>query len=142
MLYHQNILLQIHLNLILMQFLREGGLALATSICSWLQVVVLLLLAKRKLVLEWRVRETLLGAGLMLLASVVAGGFAILILTILPTCPPNAGTASQKMWRLIQVVLAGGAGGTAYLLASLLMNRPEVLTLREVLLRRRKNPST
>ena len=130
--------LNLVLNLILMQFLREGGLALATSICSWIQVVALLGFAWRAWVPQWRLGETLKGAAAMALASAVAGGCALWVLRLLPVTSPEAGVSVQKMTRLLQVAFSGGAGCVAYLLLTLLMRRPELLVFRDVVLRRRR----
>ena len=55
------ILLNLILNLSLFPFLRQGGLALATAVCSWINVLTLLAIDTRKLP-NWNWRKTLLGA--------------------------------------------------------------------------------
>jgi putative peptidoglycan lipid II flippase len=60
------------LSLILMGPLRHGGLALALSLASSIQLTLLIFFLKRRLV-EWEISPILLSAGKSLLASIVMG---------------------------------------------------------------------
>ena len=109
------------LNLILMQFLRQGGLALSTSICSWLNVVALLWLCRPHLP-QWQPAAAVRAAVPMLVAAALAGLAAWLgadsaagRLAAWPAFPAQAA-----------ILLAGGAaGGMTYLAACILFRCPE-----------------
>ncbi len=105
--------LNLILNLILMQFLRQGGLALATSICSAVNVLTLLILTTRHL-----------GGGVfgklfkpvakMTVAAALAYLAAVIVLRQLPPEP-------TLFARLLQVALPTAAAGAVYLAATLLL---------------------
>ncbi len=132
--------LNLILNLILMRFLKQGGLALSTSICSWLNVVVLLGL-NRKFLPEWNPWKILKDALTLLVAAAIsaAGGWCVLkglfwamahfeiLGRLLPT---------QTLLFGFYVVCMLAGTGVAYLLACLLLRRPEPRELLRSVLRR------
>lgn len=111
------------LNLVLMQFLRQGGLALATSLCSWANVVTLLLL-NRKYLPQWTFGPFLKSLAGFLLASAGASAAAwgLLLglqrLSLLEHLPRTAATA-------VIVLLALALFGIVYLALCALLGRPE-----------------
>lgn len=120
------------LNIILMQFLRQGGLALSTSICSWLNVVLLLRLARRSLP-TWQPMQTILsGATLTALAGIggVVAFFAARAIATLAWPAPFWTNAAMTIG-------ATTAGGLCYLALCALCRRPEMGTI-TVFLRRRQ----
>ncbi|MDQ0291207.1 murein biosynthesis integral membrane protein MurJ [Oligosphaera ethanolica] len=121
------------LNIILMLFLRQGGLALSTSICSWLNVVLLLRLARRSLPAWEPMRTVQAGATLAALtgiAGVTAWGAARAIATI---AWPGA------FWTNAAMTIGGtAAGGLCYLALCLLCRRHELNTISAILHRRRR----
>jgi putative peptidoglycan lipid II flippase len=60
------------LSLLLMGPLRHGGLALALSLASFIQLALLIFFFKRRMV-EWEISPILLSAGKSLVASIVMG---------------------------------------------------------------------
>lgn len=113
--------LNLILNLILMQFLRQGGLALSTSICSWVNVIALLWLCRPHLP-QWQPSSTIRAALPLLIAAALAGLAAWLVaswttgrLATWPAFPAQAA-----------ILLTGGAaGGITYLGLCLLFRCPE-----------------
>ncbi len=105
------VLLNFLLNISLIFPLKHGGLALSTSICSWVNVIALLWLG-RKYAVYWKPWRTVLSGLVMLLAS-IAGGFAAwLALRLVPAVqglPPSLDAGLR--------LLAGGAAGYAVFLA-------------------------
>lgn len=128
-------LLNLVLNLILMQFLRQGGLALSTSICSWLNVGLLLSLNCRHLP-QWSPR-TLFRSGLpLLLLSLLAAlgaSAAVKVLQRPGLLPPGAPPLVQGALLLL---LPAIAGGLIYLLGGLVSRRPELRDFRQIIQRR------
>jgi putative peptidoglycan lipid II flippase len=127
--------LNLVLNLILMQFLRQGGLALSTSICSWLNVT-LLLTCNRRMLPAWKpgpVLKAAFGLGVMaMIAGLVAGltGYAM------QKSMANMPALPSILKNLFCVVGGGLAGGITYLLATRLAARPEPSELLHALLKR------
>lgn len=122
------------LNLILMQFLRQGGLALSTSLCSWLNVLALLWLCRGHLP-QWQAAATARAAVPMLAAAVLSGLAAWLTANLtadrLADWPAFAAQSG--------ILLAGAAaGGMAYLAACVLLRCPEPRQLASC----RKRPKT
>jgi putative peptidoglycan lipid II flippase len=108
------LVLNVVLNLILMQFLRQGGLALATSICSFVNIALLLRVLRRRLG-GLGLRRLAGRVARMLMACCVSGAAAWTMLDRLG----NWGTGLGG--KLIQVMLPLAAGGLVYLgVASLL----------------------
>ena len=130
--------LNLVLNLTLMQFLRQGGLALATAICSWINLISLLAL-NRHHTRGWSPLAFLLQAIPLLLAAAAAGAaafgarHALLRLAVI-----------QNLARFPKSLAlfcgAGAAAAIAYLLACLLLRRPELIEVRR-LTRRAPAPS-
>jgi putative peptidoglycan lipid II flippase len=127
--------LNLVLNLILMQFLRQGGLALSTSICSWLNVILLLRLNRRHLP-QWS-PMTLLRDGLLLLklALLAALGATVTVKVLQrPGLLPPA--ASPLVHNAILLLLPAIIGGLIYLFGGLLIRRPELHEFRQIIQRR------
>jgi putative peptidoglycan lipid II flippase len=127
--------LNLVLNLILMQFLRQGGLALSTSICSWLNVT-LLLTCNRRMLPAWKpgpVLKAAFGLGVMaMIAGLVAGLTGYAMQKSMANMP-----ALPSILKNLFCVLGGGlAGGITYLLATRLAARPEPSELLHALLKR------
>ncbi len=118
--------LNIVLNLILMQFLRQGGLALATSICSYLNVFLLLFYLRKRTgglglqaVLQPAARICIcaaLGVTFVVAAWMLLGQLFSTVLS---------GTAGQ----VLLLGAAGCAGGVGYAGAAYLMGSSEVREL-------------
>ncbi len=102
------LLLNVVLNLILMQFLAQGGLALATAVCSFVNVGVLLWLVFK----QFRDPQSLLVLGRrgarMIIAGIASFFTAVTVLDWLTTDP-------ALRWRLARVVLPALVGGLVYL---------------------------
>jgi putative peptidoglycan lipid II flippase len=113
--------LNVVLNLVLMQFLAQGGLALATSICSFVNVGVLLILAFRRMG----------GGGLSELTGralrmIFAGAIVFLVAsTVLGWLPAGDGLFAKVM----HVVVPGLVGACAYLFVCAALLRDELLVL-------------
>ena len=121
------------LNLILMQFLRQGGLALATAVSSWLNVFLLLRLIRRQdcspdpRVLFRAVCR--LGFGALLAAFAARLAFGL----------PLPGTGLQNaahLGQLFHLALGGAAGATVYLGVCILLGSREPRELIDALRRR------
>lgn len=121
------IALNLILNLILMHPLRQGGLALATSITSWCNFLVVTYLG-RKYLPAWKMRTTFYGALRLLLAAVLCGICAWLTYHHL-----------AFSWNLLRLLCACGVGGLAYLLACILLRAPEWRDLLLACCRRRNH---
>jgi putative peptidoglycan lipid II flippase len=119
------LVLNVVLNLILMQFLRQGGLALATSICSWLNVVLLLSLARQRMpdLSLLSVVPSLLRCLVAATGAGVAGAYVLKV-------PFSAGWGIGY-WQL--ALQAGGSAlamGVIYLGLAALLGSPELRELR------------
>lgn len=115
--------LNVVLNLVLMQFLAQGGLALATSICSCVNVGVLLWLAFRSLDGGGREARLLLWRALrMALAGIIVFAVAVTVLSWLPT-------DDALPMKIVRVVVPALAGGAAYLLICGVSFRDELLAV-------------
>ena len=132
------IVLNFVLNLILMRSLREGGLALATTICSWIQLTALLFLAHRSCIPRWRVSRTLAGAFMMTFAAMAAAFAARAVLTNIPALAVGSPALSGKLTSLLQLAAGGSVGAIVYLLLCLLFRRPEIGEVSAAFLHRRK----
>jgi len=121
-------ILNIVLNIILMQFLKQNGLALSTSLCSWLNVSLLLWL-NRKYLANWRPTSLLPEASRLLLATVVMGA-------VLLVCLRLSVNAQGFLPTLLRLAFSGASGGLAFLATGFLLRSQ---ALREILrtLRRR-----
>lgn len=122
--------LNLILNLALLLPMRQGGLALSTSICSWVNVIALLVLA-RKYVKQWRFGSTIRSGAALLFASAVGGVAAFYLLHSIPIPKGLTGWHAQ-FWT---VAICGIGGYMAYIITCLAMRRPE---LRELLASVRK----
>jgi putative peptidoglycan lipid II flippase len=115
------LVLNVVLNLVLMQFLAQGGLALATSICSFVNVGVLLALAFRRMG----------GGGLCELTGralrmILAGGIVFLVSsTVLEWLPAGDGLSTK----VLHVAVPGLVGAFAYLFVCAALLRDELLAL-------------
>ncbi len=121
------------LNLLLMPFLRQGGLALSTSLCSWAQVGLLLALNQRHLP-QWSFRPFLRTLLLLAPAALLAAwGARWVTQALLPEALP------PPLSRGLLLLFGAAATSALYLLLSLALGRREP---REVLrsLRRHRPP--
>ena len=128
------ILLNLILNLSLFPFLRQGGLALATAVCSWVNVLTLLVIDTHKLP-NWNWRKTLLGAiRLAIFAFLAAAAAAATARWLAPQL-----VSLRHFLRYLTVLLASGCvGGAIYLLVCGIFRAPELMELLSPLLRRVK----
>ena len=115
-------------------FLRQGGLALATAVCSWVNVLTLLAIDTHKLP-NWNWRKTLLGAiRLAIFAFLAATAAATTARWLMPQL-----SNLRHFLRYLTVLLASGCvGGVIYLLVCGIFRAPELMELLSPLLRRVK----
>ena len=126
------VLLNLVLNLSLVVFLRHGGLALSTSICSWVNVITLLTLA-RKYTSDWTPKGVIIAALRILLVSLLSGAVVLGLLHLLPRLFDINGLPT--LWAsAIRVVLGGSIGWLCYLILS--CRSPECRSLLAPLMRR------
>lgn len=126
--------LNLTLNLILMRFLRQGGLALATSICSWLNVAVLLTL-NRKHLPQWSPFRLLKAGGALIFAAGVAALASHTTLCLLSRSGILE-TTPRFLASGIAVIAAFAITAIAYIAACLILKRPEPRELLRSLRRR------
>jgi putative peptidoglycan lipid II flippase len=110
------------LNLTLIWPLGVGGLALATAICSYLQVGILLLLLMRQFRFSLP-RQTLLGFSKTILATAVMGGIGFGCLKLLSPL------ASNKINDLLQIAVQVVACSGVYIIVSRLTGNPMLALL-------------
>ncbi|MBQ6470357.1 MAG: murein biosynthesis integral membrane protein MurJ [Victivallales bacterium] len=137
------IALNLVLNLALIMPLRQGGLALATSICSWVNVLILLQLARRRARL-WQVWRTARAGLGLLTAAGVAGVLAWHALSWMPVPQEtpailNRLCDSRTLGNVLRLAGGGLAGAIGYLLACLLLRRPEPRELFSAIRSRRQS---
>ena len=126
------VLLNFVLNLSLIAFLRHGGLALSTSICSWVNVITLLTLA-RKYMPDWKPMTIVITSVRILFVSLVSGAVVLWLLHILPRIFNI--DALPILWAsAIRVIVGGSIGWLCYLLLS--CKSPECRSLLAPILRR------
>ncbi|MBQ9367408.1 MAG: polysaccharide biosynthesis C-terminal domain-containing protein [Victivallales bacterium] len=126
------VLLNLVLNLSLVVFLRHGGLALSTSICSWVNVITLITLA-RKYTSDWTPKGVIIAALRILLVSLLSGAVVLGLLHLLPRLFDINGLPT--LWAsAIRVVLGGSIGWLCYLILS--CRSPECRSLLAPLMRR------
>lgn len=125
------LLVNVILNLILMRFLAQGGLALATSICSWLNVVLLLIFLARSGSGNLGLRRMLPGLGRLVVAAL--GGMTVCALTAMVLSGWRGGGFPT---RLLAVCLSALLGGSSYLAACLMMKCPEAEDMVDVFRRK------
>lgn len=111
------------LNLVLMRFLRQGGLALSTSISSWLNVIWLLALNKRALK-RWSLRPLLRGALEMGIAALICSAVTYYAMRFIPL---------PLLPKLVSGLCLAAA---SYLAACVFFRRPELKELLRALLRK------
>ncbi len=127
------VILNLVLNLSLVTFMKHGGLALSTSICSWINVITLLTLA-RKYVPSWNPRKTIVAGLRILLASLIGGAAAMAVLRILPNLFDI--DTLPILWKsAIRVLIGGAAGSLCFLLVS--YKSPECRSLLSIVRRRK-----
>lgn len=124
--------LNLLLNLALMHTLRQGGLALATSLSSWCNVLLLLHFNRRHLP-QWSPRPILRCAAALSLAAVFAGiSASLLSRQLFRLLSPGS-----FLPRLLITVATLGTCLTVYTVFCLLFRRPEPAELCSLFLRRR-----
>ena len=122
------LILNVILNLVLMQFLQQGGLALATAICSWLNVTLLLRCARREI-------GSVGGRGLALsvfksLAAACSAGAGCLIGEHLATPLVSSVSAHSLLaGRGVAVLLPLATGGIAFVVAAWILRCSELRDL-------------
>ena len=112
------------LNLLLMHFLRQGGLALSTSLCSWLNVA-LLLIWNRRILPRWTPDVVLKAAAGLTVLALLAGLVAWLTGNALLKSMSDFPASLSFLKNLLCVAGAGLTGGLVYLLGNRLASRPE-----------------
>lgn len=103
------LILNLVLNLSLMPFLRQGGLALATSISSWVNVLILLHLARRTM--EGAAFAGLWGHAARIVAAGAAGVAAAVAVSAafgLDTLPDSALLGARAVHTLVPLAVLGG----------------------------------
>ncbi len=118
------VILNFLLNISLVWSLRQGGLALSTSICSWTNVCALLFLA-RKYVPNWHPAKTVAHGLYIFIISFIAGCCTWIALHFMPSAA-NLGVTIESA---IRVLVGGAIGALVYFLASLLVRRPELMDI-------------
>jgi len=129
--------LNVVLNLILMSFLRQGGLALATSICSYVNVAALLSCTHKRL------GSLGFGALLRSLARIAAATLVALVAAAaVSRLAAGIAFGPPLAQRALEVALPLAAGGAAYTAAAFLFGCAELRELTRSLLRERpKHPA-
>ncbi len=127
------IALNLALNLALVWSLREAGLALATSITAAVNLVILTVIARRRLKVL-ALRPIVSSATRAFLASLVCGGVAFGTLAWLEAALPGSGVGL----RLLRVLGPVVTGGVAFVGAAHLFRSPELRELAVALRRRRE----
>ena len=115
------LLLNLVLNLILMQWLEHGGLALATSVSAWVNGGVLLVLLRRR----WSApvfRPLVRPLARTSLASLVMLAAGMLALGVMKPLMEEQELSSLAV-RLIMVGVGIGTAGTAYIAAQVALAR-------------------
>lgn len=130
--------LNLCLNIILMQFLRQAGLALATSLCSWINVLTLLFI-NRKFLTEWSFRPLIRSVCKLLAAAAIAAlavsaGLHCLLRFMLRT---SVNTDSLT-FNLIVIIAGLAGGGIIYLVACRCLGCPEITELITIAKKRSK----
>lgn len=112
------LVLNIILNLILMQFLEQGGLALSTTICSYINVAILLIIINRELgKIAWK--KYLITIEKIAVISVLTWLAASFSLAYLPVKP-------GLLWELTRVAVPVALSGLIYLAGALILSCPEL----------------
>lgn len=109
------LILNVILNLVLMCYLRQGGLALSTSICSYVNITLLLVLTSRAI--------GGVGARRLLMPFcriTVAAGLAALVARFVQTMLPEWRILPICVQLCLRVLLPLGAGGVAYIAATVI----------------------
>ncbi|NOZ22254.1 MAG: murein biosynthesis integral membrane protein MurJ [Planctomycetes bacterium] len=118
------------LNLILVQTrLHESGLALATSVCSIANLLILTAVLHKRLG-RIGARAVLASVARVAIATVLMGAVCVAVLRVLPE-------STGLTVRLIRVFAPMAAGGATFLIASLLLRIEELRDLTSALLKRR-----
>ena len=121
------VLLNFALNITLVWTMQESGLALATAVCSFVSVGILLAILRRRLG-RFGAREVALSGARSLLAAVLCGAAAWVV--------------SQKtanMGSLVHCALPMVAGGAVFLGAALVLRMPEVSEVLGTFARRKRS---
>jgi len=125
------VILNFILNISLIWTLKQGGLALSTSICSWANVCALLILA-RKYLPEWKPANTVLHGIYIVIISCIAGSCAFIAMRFIPF-PDNLGITLDSA---VRVMTGGLIGATVYFIVSLAAKRPELMDILAAVRRR------
>ncbi|MFW6414509.1 MAG: murein biosynthesis integral membrane protein MurJ [Verrucomicrobiota bacterium] len=115
--------LNLVLNLILMQFLEQGGLAFATSICSWMNLALLLFFV-RSYFNDFELKKTLFPVSKMLAAGIVSGIAASWSMTVFD--PATGFALLDKILILMPPLLVGGV---IYLLLAFVLRCDQLKSL-------------
>ncbi|MEK7450205.1 MAG: murein biosynthesis integral membrane protein MurJ [Planctomycetota bacterium] len=115
------IFLNLTLNLILVQFIQEAGIALATALTGIINFVILLSLLNKK------VKISLTSSSVKsIIASLLMGGLCLWLLSILPSVNPETTDWSILKPALIRVFVPALAGLIFYFLISYFLQPDEV----------------
>lgn len=123
--------LNIALNFLLIKPMAEGGLALAYSIAGGFNMLILLMILRRKLhgVDGWRIITSIAKS---LFASLIMG----LVAYGIATCLGQVLDLSSKLHQAVQVFLAVSAGGAVYAGLTLALKMEEAAMIWDMLSRR------
>ena len=122
------------MNLILMQFMRQGGLALSTTLSSTLNLVLLMRSAARCSP-SWQPQASFRSCAKILLAGVVAAAFTYVAYRW--TGDALADMALTRFWRAAALLAGpGGVGCVVYVAMCVMLRCPELADFRDTLMRK------
>jgi|SaaInlLV_10m_DNA_2_1039722.scaffolds.fasta_scaffold05541_3 putative peptidoglycan lipid II flippase len=129
------LVLNVILNLVLMQFLKQGGLALATALCSWLNVTLLLRCTRREI---GGIGGRRLGLSVLKSSAAALSAGAACMLGRQLAAPLVASVSDQSLLlgRAIAVLLPLATGGLAFVAAAGLLRCPELGDLLKTVLKK------
>ena len=110
------VLLNLILNIILMQTMEQRGLALSTSICSWINLLFLLFLVRPYFDGQLQFKNILFPIFKMFTAGVIGGVIALWISNSI-----NAETGLAIADKIIDVIVPGIGGGIVYLAVTIML---------------------
>jgi putative peptidoglycan lipid II flippase len=105
--------------------LREAGLAWSTSICSFVQAILLTLVIRRQAIRPIA-REVLVSWGKTILATLVMMVVVWVLASLFDADGETAPAASRWSTQLLELAVLVIAGGAAYVVASLALRMPEM----------------
>lgn len=125
------------LNICLIFFIKQGGLALASSISSWLNVLLLLAIDTKKLP-NWKYRRTAFSAFKLALAAACAGATAYAAKLTAQKIVANLQMTPSFLTLAATVIVACFFGSIAYLIACRILGQHELTELLSSVKKRKK----